>query len=229
MDLGQYARAAEEFGEAYDLSQRPELLFNQYSAWERAGQLEQAQSALERFLELGELDDARRATLETRLAHLRTRAAEQRAAQAESTLDAERAARRAQEEEDAARRAAEPAPSSSGGVHPAGIGVLVGAGVLALSFAVFAPLAAVEDANLASSCGRDMPAAQCSESQVGTLRALSAAADASWIGALTLGVVGLVLVLVLPPEPSDADAAPSVALLPQLDTTYAGLAAVGSF
>lgn len=182
-------------------------------------------------MELGELDDERRATLETRLAHLRTRAAEQRAAQAESTLEAERAARRAQEEEAARRARADAAASggSSGGVHPAGIGVLIGAGVLAVSFAVLAPLAAVEDANLASSCGRDMPAAQCTESQVGALRALSAAADASWIGALTLGVVGLVLVFVLPAETSEAGAAPSVALLPRLDPSHAGLTLLGSF
>lgn len=103
---------------------------------------------------------------------------------------------------------------------------MIAAGVMLASFAVFAPLAALEDAELARTCGRDVPTTSCSEAQVTALRVYSGIADASWIGAALSGALGLVLLLALPPERSGVD---DVALVPALGPDLAALTLQGSF
>lgn len=70
MEQARYDDAAEQFQEAYRLSQRPEMLMNASTAYERALRFDEAITALERYLEL-QADTAERATLEERLARLR--------------------------------------------------------------------------------------------------------------------------------------------------------------
>lgn len=77
-EAGDYQRAAEEFEAAYELSPRPELLYNVYLAHERLGNLERAEEALAEFVEAG-TPGHRQAPLEQRLVRLRERLAEQRA------------------------------------------------------------------------------------------------------------------------------------------------------
>lgn len=67
-DAGRFNEAAEEWQKAFDLSQRSELLYNIYVAYrDAATSNDKAVAALQRFLELGELDATRRLQLEARL------------------------------------------------------------------------------------------------------------------------------------------------------------------
>ncbi len=75
-DAGRFRQAAEEFEEAYRLSQRPELLFNAYVAYRDASDVEGAVRSLEAFLR--EVEDVRdRVNLEARLSSMREALAEQ--------------------------------------------------------------------------------------------------------------------------------------------------------
>ena len=204
-DTGDYELAVSEFQRAHALTGHPDLLFNIYSSAERAGRLELAVSSLEGFLAEGQVEPERRPVLEERLSRLRERLAAQAAPEPEPEPIVQ--------------------PESSAdpsGVHPAGVGVLIGAGALALSFGVLAALSEVEDSNLASGCGATR---SCTSDQVATLNALNIAADVSWIGAAALAVTGAVLLFVLPPEASE----PGVALAPWVTPDAAGLAARGRF
>lgn len=218
-DTGDYELAVTEFQRAYELTQHPDLLFNIYSSAERAGQIELALASLERFLAEGEIEPERRPVLEERLANLRQRLETQRveAAPEPEVTEPEPAVPPTPEPEAAE---AEPAP---GGVHPAGVGVLIAAGVLAASFGVLAALSEVEDGNLTAGCGATR---SCTSDQVATLNALNIAADVSWIAAAAAGVAGLVLLFALPPEPA---ARADVAIAPWASPDAAGLTAVGSF
>jgi len=153
---------------------------------------------------------------------LRERLAEQRAAEAESRLEAERAAREERDTAPPPEPADPPAPTEDdggGGVHPAGIGVLIGGGVLLANFAVFAGLAAAEDGSLSDGCSPS-----CSDDDVSTLRAFNLVADVSWIAGALVVATGVVLLLALPPE-TDGDATAAVA--PWVSPDGAGLVLAG--
>jgi hypothetical protein len=213
-DTGDYDRAVSEFRASYDLTHHPDLLFNIYSAAERAGRLPEAAGALEQFLAEGELEAERRPALEQRLARLRERiAAESEPAETEAQPPPE-----VEAPEPEAQVAPEPEPPS--GPHPAAIGTLIAAGVLAASFGVFAALSEVEDSSLDTTCRR-----ACSDDQVAALRAYDIVADVSWITAAAAGVTGLVLLFVLPPE----GASGGVAVLPWAAPSSAGVVAAGRF
>jgi tetratricopeptide (TPR) repeat protein len=205
-EVGDYARSAEEFRAAYEITHHPDLLFNMYSALERQGDTLAAADALEAYLRDGAPAHELRTSLQARLARLRARLAEERATDAEARLVAEREAQRRAEErrvaEEAAARERAAAGGGGGGVHPAGIGVLVGGGVLLASFGVFAALAAVENDNLASTC-----APGCDAAEVSTLSAFNLVADISWIAGAVVAATGLVLIFVLPGEGESASAA----------------------
>lgn len=215
-DTGEYEAAVAEFERAYELTRHPDLLFNIYSSAERAGQLERAADALTRFLAEGQVEEARRPVLQRRLANLRERIA---------ARGTETEPREATEPEPAA--AAGPAPEppppapTPGGVHPAGVAVLIAAGVLAASFGVFAGLSAAEDGALAQSC-----APTCTDAEVSALVAYNTVADVSWIAAAVAGVTGIVLLFALPPE---GGGEPRAVLAPWATPHAAGLAAQGRF
>lgn len=214
-DTGDYELAVSEFQRAHALTGHPDLLFNIYSSAERAGRLELAVSSLEGFLAEGQVEPERRPVLEERLSRLRERLAAQAAPEPEPELEPH--------PEPEPEPIVQPESSADpSGVHPAGVGVLIGAGALALSFGVLAALSEVEDSNLASGCGATR---SCTGDQVATLNALNIAADVSWIGAAALAVTGAVLLFVLPPEASE----PGVALAPWATPDAAGLAARGRF
>lgn len=232
-DTGDYGRAATEFRAAHELTGHPDLLFNIYSAQERGGALAEAATALERYLAEGEMAEDRRTALSARLARLQARVAEQRAAEAEAALERERAAREASrdaapDERTRNRDLAPPEPRPASGVHPAGVGVLIGAGVLLASFGVFAALSEAEDGALASECGRDNPALTCAESRVDTLRIYNTVADVSWIAAAVAGATGVILLFALSPE-ADPEGA-SAWMTPYVSPTGdAGVATGGRF
>ena len=84
-ELGDFERAIEEWNQAYALSGRDELLFNLFTAHERAGNVAEAASHLERFLASGVAIE-NRAQLESRLAVLRQRLARANASSGPSGL-----------------------------------------------------------------------------------------------------------------------------------------------
>lgn len=205
-EIGDYARAAEEFRAAYALTPHPDLLFNIYSALERQGDIANAAEALESYLRDGDPANERRTSLEARLARLRARLAEGRASDAERELAAEREAQRQADLQHATPENDTQTIQPSSGVHPAGIGVLIGGGVLLASFGVFAGLAAAEDGTLASSCGRDA-GGTCSPDDVAMLQTFSLIADISWIAGAVTAATGLILILVLPADGEGSSAA----------------------
>lgn len=208
-EVGDYERAAAEFRAAYELTEHPDLLFNVYSALERQGDIPGAADALEGYLEGGDPSDERRSSLQARLARLRARLAEERASTAEAELAEEREARRLADEQRASGAGETEPEGTDGGVHPAGIGVLVGGGVLLASFGVFAALATVENDNLASSC-----APGCSDDDVSTLSTFNVVADISWIAGAVAAATGLLLIFVLESEGEGSSAAFAPWILP---------------
>lgn len=80
-DSGRFEDAAREFQQAYDLSQRPQLLYNVFLAWRDAAQLGPAIQALEAYLR--EVPDVReRDALSARLESMRRLHQQQEAARA---------------------------------------------------------------------------------------------------------------------------------------------------
>jgi len=194
-EVGDFERAAAEFRAAYELSQRPELLFNVYSALERAGELGEAARALEAYLRDAELEVARRSSLEARLARIRARIADQRAEDAEARLATERQA--------AGETTVDEGRGDSGGgggVHPAATGLLIGGAALLVSFGIFAALAAAENGSLEDECGTS-----CSDEQVSTLGTFNLIADISWIAATVAVATGIVLLVVLDADGEEDD------------------------
>ena len=173
-DTGDFPLAVRELEASYELSHRVQLLYNIYSAAERGGMWSRAAEALEQFLRDGD-PGPQRADLESRLEHLRARIVSE------------------------SGEASTEEPRPGGGVHPAGIGVLIGAGVLLAGFGALAALSAAEDESLRNAC-----APACAPDRVSTLETLTILADVSWIAAASAGVVGVVLLFVLPPESSAA-------------------------
>jgi tetratricopeptide (TPR) repeat protein len=136
-DAGDYPAAAAEFRAAYELSGRPELLFNLYIAHERLGDLGPAAEYLERYLDEGTPAE-RETALRTRLANLRER--QQNEAQEAQSQEAER------------RRliaaAAQARADSDPGLAPwlvVGGGAVVAATGLVLLVLAHVDIAAVED------------------------------------------------------------------------------------
>jgi tetratricopeptide (TPR) repeat protein len=78
-DRGSYEQALPEFQAAYDLSNRPALLYNLYITHENLGHLDEAAQHLERFLAEGEVEPEQRTQLTARLDNLKRRAREEAA------------------------------------------------------------------------------------------------------------------------------------------------------
>lgn len=71
-ERGSYEDAVREFRLSHSLSERPELLFNIYSAYERLGQLEEAESFLARYA-ASDISEEQRRNADARLETLRER------------------------------------------------------------------------------------------------------------------------------------------------------------
>lgn len=244
-DAGEYPAAATEFRAAYELTHAADLLFNVYLAEERAGRLLEAADALEGYLRDARMPEDQRALLARRLERLRARIASRTASVALPDATAEQRAEDLLSREllrDSAeaigppagppRPPVDPGPSdpaasspATSSPHLAGIGVLVGAGALALAFAVLAPLSELEDQRVAGTCGRDV-GRFCDPGDTAALEAISIGADAAWIGATLLATIGVVLVIALPFEGSGDG---HVALTPVIAPGTIGAAAEGSF
>ncbi len=232
---GDYPLAIQEFQAAYAITEHPDLLFNIYSAAERAGRLVEAEQALAQYLELGRPGRERR-SLTRRLTRLRARIAEEgsRAEAIPATVLEPAAAPPLEAPPPATDPAAEatpeePAPEAPTPpaerpftLHPAAIGTLVASGVLFASFGAFAVLSEVEDQSLAGRCRSEL-GGQCEAQQVRTLEALNLVADVSWIAGAAAAAAGLALAFALPADEAGA----SLAVLPWASPDGAGAGVVG--
>jgi tetratricopeptide (TPR) repeat protein len=243
-DAGEYATAAAEFREAYELTRHPDLLYNVYLAEERAGRIAEARDALERHLADATIDPEHRALLERRLTRLRARVEAPPGSAPTESADGEAAPLPHDEDRDArlrdlmrdtlatetARARREATEDATAAPRAAAVGLMIGAGVLAVSFAVFAALSEVEDQSIASECGRDR-GAWCDAGRLSTLEAYNIAADVSWITAAVVGAIGVTMFLALPaPSPEGAaESAADVAVLPLASPSVAGLTLAGRF
>lgn len=193
-DTGDYDLAVKEFRASYAVIHHPDLLYNIYLASERGGHLGDAVAALSKYLDEATIAADRRPALEQRLARLQEREAKEGAetAPSSSTRPAEPVRPPAQP----------PPPKAPPRVSPVAVGLLAGAGALAVSFVVFASLSQAEDNHLSDTCG-----VACSSSQIHKLRVYNAMADLSWTTGLAMGATGLVLLFVLKKHPDAAESA----------------------
>jgi tetratricopeptide (TPR) repeat protein len=243
-DGGDYETAAAEFRRAWELTQHPDLLYNIYLAEERAGRLVEANEALTLYLERAEIDAEQRALLAQRATRLRDRIA-RAAVEAARTAPAEQAAgesrpvqsrsvevegrveelvRTIYGREIESARAAGRAEASEG-IRTAVTALLIGAGVLAASFVLFAILSEIEDQALASECGRDA-GRWCSSDRLQTLEIENLIADVSWISATASGGLGLVFFLTLG---NGGEAGREIAVVPWIAPRGAGWVLGGRF
>lgn len=207
---GDFAGAAREYEAAYELSGRPNLLYNLYVAWRDAGELRKAADALERYLDA--VPDAEdRVNLEARLAAMQQQIA---------ALDAAEAARRAEaptepapEDGSEETREAEPAGDDEGGGGPGVVPWVVGGvGVAAIvAGAITGGMALGLESDLEGACpGNVCPADRADD--VDRLSTLATTTDVLLIGGAALVATGVVLYFVLPRDGDEGGEA--VALRP---------------
>lgn len=189
-ERGDYESALRELTLAYDMSHRPELLYNLGSCHERMGHWAEAVDLYDQYL-AAVPDAEHRAVIAERTERLRERAAAESVVVADETDDATTDA------EPIATVA--PVPAGSAGPHPAAF-VVLGAGALGLAtFGVLGGLALAEDGALAAECGTS-----CSPARASTLDSLALGADISLGVGAALAVVGVVLLFTT----TDGGAAP---------------------
>jgi len=238
-ESGDYETAVSEFRTSLELSGAADLYFNIYLSEERAGNLDEAASALDQYLQHGTIDPEQRHLLEGRLERLRARIAartpaHEAAPEEPQTLLASPIANLPAPEPEATptpEPTPTPPPAPPPGPPDAAIGLLVATGVFLVGFGVFGSLSLVENDRLANSCGSNH-GRYCPASSTSTLFVYDVAADVSWIGAAALGAVDLVLWLVLPggllaSSPSTTTA--SVRARPIVTTSQLGVTLGGTF
>jgi tetratricopeptide (TPR) repeat protein len=178
-EAGRFSQAAEEFAEAYRLSQRPQLLYNLYVAYRDAGKWPEATEALRGYLD--KVPDAPdRITLRARLKSME----EQVARQKESDARAEAERKRNEQ--------AQPALEPQRSVVP---WVLMGSGgALLVGSVITGVLAGGKASDLDDACengGKLCPEAQ--RDDVKSLRTLAVTTDVLWALGAAVAVTGLVL------------------------------------
>ncbi|MBX3274479.1 MAG: tetratricopeptide repeat protein [Sandaracinaceae bacterium] len=213
-EAGAYDDALREWTRAYELSPRPELLYNLSLAYQGLNRLSEARDHLRRFLD--EVSDIpNRANLELRVENLERRIAAQAEAMAPPDDEPDPGPAVALEPP---RASPPPAASSGGGgAHPAAIAGFVVAGVGVATYAIFGGLTLAEDARLQTDC-----ATPCGPGAADTLRAFALTSDIGLGVALAGAIVGVVFLFV------DAGGE-AVAAAPWLDRDGGGVVARGTF
>lgn len=227
-ETGDYETAVSEFRAALELSGAADLYFNIYLSEEREGNLPEAADALDQYMQHGTIEPEQRTLLTGRLERLRARiaahtpapATEEQTESLHASPIATEPAPPAAVVETTPSPPPEPEPVVTTSPPLAGIVTLVVAGVLLVNFGVFAGLAAAENDRLTGACRTS-----CTSDQVASLNSYDIVADASWIGGAALGVVGLMMLFLLPPDTHTES--PSLAWAPWLGPSGAGLSIGG--
>lgn len=221
-ESGSYEDALREFRRAYELSGRPELLYNISVCYQQLGQLEPAIAHLRRYLdEVEEIPN--RANLELRAENLQRRLDRERAesdAHVEGSPEPEPEAE-GETEPSAAREPITPPPPEGASSDP-NVGAIVGFSVAAVGVimaGVFGGLTLAEDSSLGDSCS---PA--CSAEQVSTLQTFALVTDIGFGVALAGAAVGALLLLVGSDGGSE-----QAQVYPWMNESSGGLALGGNF
>lgn len=200
IDNGRFEEAAGEFHQAYELSGRDGLLYNEFLAWRDGGFFERAVVALTSYLETVPEDDENRPNLEARLRALQARLASAGDGEREDTTAPTPA-----EEDSPSENAAPEAPRTS--PHPVGYALIGVGAAIAIAGAIVGGVALSLSDELAGACAGGV----CPEDRRGDLDtgpALALSADVLLpVGAVT-AVVGLILLFTVTEE----EAAPSAAV-----------------
>lgn len=191
MEQARYDDAAEQFQEAYRLSQRPEMLMNASTAYERALRFDEAISSLDQYLAVLP-ETAERATLEERLVRLRE--LRDRSAAASPQVPADPQPAQAEAEVDLT---VEPTPPSAGGalgdLSVVGI-ALGGVGVVALVVSLATGIVAHDThQNLRSRCGADGLCPPGSQGEIDSGSALALTSTITTFGGIALLGAGVAL------------------------------------
>jgi tetratricopeptide (TPR) repeat protein len=168
-EAGRYDRALEHFQRAYELSGRPQLLYNIGQAADRLRHDAEALDAFDRYLASPEADESLRPQIEGRLAVLRAAVAEHAPRETTPVVDPPPPA---------------PAHADDSGL---GIGLLVAGGVLAAGGVAMLAIAATENATV-----QDAAPASAWADVAGHLDTANALAISGGVS-LGLGVVGCVV------------------------------------
>lgn len=202
---GRYEEALAAFKEAYDLSGRPQLLFNVSNALERLGRYTEAVESLEKYLASGKVRD--RDVVQKRLVSVRRRAEEQRKREEEDRKAREEEERKQREAEERRRAEADakarsderpppPPPSRPAPILP--IALLAGGGALLVTGGVFAALTLSARSDASAAC-TDSPAGRlCSDDARGALtrdKTFGVVADLGILTGLVIGGVGAYLLV----------------------------------
>jgi len=207
---GRYIEAGGEFEQAYELSRRPEMLFNAFVVYRDASEFERAASVLARYLEVAP-EDPSTPSLRARLVRMQARIAEQdtieaerqRAlvAQAEAERERQEAEARAEAEGQRADEATVVSAATRQGwvITASGGGLLLASGVLALVAKSRVDHLETECPN--NRCDRTVPLRH----DRNRARNAVIATDALWMTGAVVAGIGLVLVLTADSE-EDAEA-----------------------
>jgi tetratricopeptide (TPR) repeat protein len=201
---GKYEEALAAFQESYDLSGRPQLLFNISNAAERLGKLQEAADALEKYLASGKAKD--REIVQKRLASLKERLDKQKKEQDEVARkeeerkreDEERQKRAEQERKKNERRTPEAPPEKPA---PVLAYALIGTGsALLVTGGVFGILTLGARGEAKDGC----KGALCSSSAADALdreKTFGLVADIGMASGIVLGAVGVYFLLKPSAEP----------------------------
>ncbi|MEM6955286.1 MAG: hypothetical protein AAF645_06340 [Myxococcota bacterium] len=194
-EQGRFDEAYAAFQGGYELTARPEFIYNMFLCRRDAGMLEEAAELLERFLaEAGEINN--RSLLEGRLVALRERLATRAAEQEER--DAAEAARA--EAEANARAARERAIEPPSRVGPAVLLAVGGASIVA--GATLAVLAAQKNSDLSDRCF-DGRCVASDRDDIDQLRTRAIAADVTLFGGVALVGAGALWWILTTPDEDD--------------------------
>lgn len=222
---GRYEEALAAFEEAYELSSRPQLLFNVSNSLERLGRYSEAVEALEKYLSSGKARD--KDVVQKRLANLKKRVEEQKRIDEKAAKEEEE--RKAREAEERKRRGLDPIPPTK--VDPSGPTqptpptkqpeaessfpilpvVLIGTGVAALATGtVFGVMTLGVRSDVKNGCGAEGDGGRlCQDSvrsDIDKEKTFGLVADLSWLGGAILTGVGAVLLLTSHPAEKPREA-----------------------
>jgi tetratricopeptide (TPR) repeat protein len=187
---GRYELAAERYLAAYELSQRPELLFNLGNAFERMGEYEKAADYLRRYAESPRARDV--VSVRERVRRLEAAAAEEKRRTAQAQEDAPARV------EPPVDQAPAPQPAARDDGNPA-YWWLIGSGAAAVSTVVFGLLANNAGNNAAADCtetSTGRPLCRDTASSALTQETVFAlGADVSAIATVVTAGVGIYLLL----------------------------------
>lgn len=206
---GRYEEALSAFQESYDLSGRPQLLFNISNAAERLGRIQEAADALEKYLASGKAKD--KDVVQKRLAALKERLEKQKKEQDEAAKKEEEKKQREEEErqkreaEEQKRLAAAKAAAPADKPAPVLAYALLGTGgALLVAGGVFGVLTLGARGEAKDACKDTASGLLCSSDAGDALdreKTFGLVADIGMVSGVVLGAVGVYLLLKPSAEP----------------------------